>query len=120
MKRAVILRHTLPDGSWHYDWLVQRSAKPTDPVPTFRTAHSRPDEPGSFEAEQIGDHRALYLDYEGEVSGGRGDVARMVTGEVLSASWSDDHIGLEVRYQDKVIVYLAEHHGKGMWNFTAR
>ncbi|RNC81233.1 MAG: hypothetical protein ED559_05405 [Phycisphaera sp.] len=120
MKRAVILRHTLPDGSWHYDWLVQRSANPDDLVPTFRTDQTRPDQSGSFEAEQIGDHRALYLDHEGEVSGGRGEVARIVTGEVRSATWADDYIGFEIRYPGEVIVYLGEHLGSGRWNFTTR
>ncbi|GAB5495032.1 MAG: hypothetical protein Phyf2KO_01120 [Phycisphaerales bacterium] len=120
VKRAVILRHTLPDGSWHHDWLVQRSANPTDPVPSFRTGHARPDNPGSFDAEQIGDHRALYLDYEGEVTGGRGEVARLVTGEVLSATWSRDHIGLEIRFQNKKIVYMGEVLDSGRWIFTAR
>lgn len=110
----------LPDGSWHYDWLVQRSADLDDLVPTFRTGHTRPDQSRSFEAEQIGDHRALYLDYEGNVSGGRGEVVRTVTGEILSATWGGDVIGLEIRYPDEVVVYVGEIVESGRWNFTTR
>jgi hypothetical protein len=34
----------------------------------------------SVDAESIGNHRLMYLDYEGEVSGGRGKVKRIAGG----------------------------------------
>lgn len=36
--------------------------------------------PRRFEAQRIADHRRLYLDYEGPVSGGRGSVRRLAAG----------------------------------------
>jgi hypothetical protein len=38
-------------------------------------------------AEQIGDHRLMYLDYEGPVSGGRGTVKRIDAG---TFTWKED------------------------------
>ena len=35
-----------------------------------------------LDAERIGDHRLLYLDYEGPVSGGRGSVQRIDGGDL--------------------------------------
>ncbi len=86
MARAVLLRHDLPDGGYHYDWMIQRSDAPGGPLLTFRT-QTRIDQPGftRFEAERLEDHRAAYLDYEGAVSGGRGTVSRIATGEVSLA-----------------------------------
>jgi|GEM_PF-1676331 len=80
----VLLRHTLPDASWHFDWLIQRD-HPSAPsssaagddarvLRAFRTlihpaifalpAPSR--EP--FEAIALPDHRRLYLHYEGPIA----------------------------------------------------
>ena len=40
-----------------------------------------PDGVGAIDAEAIDDHRLAYLDYEGPVSGGRGQVRRWDRGE---------------------------------------
>lgn len=82
----VLLRHTLPDGSWHYDWMLETLAG--GPLVTFRVQH-RPDAPETrwFEAERIADHRREYLMYEGPVSGNRGEVRRVGAGVVIY--WSE-------------------------------
>lgn len=88
--RWVLLRHTLADGSWHFDWMLERErpAAPDDPnarrLLTLRTL-TRPDEltPAAFDAVLIPDHRARYLDYQGPISGGRGRVDRVVGGTCL-------------------------------------
>lgn len=82
MPRAVLLRHDLPDGSSHYDWMIQRSGSPDDPLVTFRVATRIDEGAAAFRAERLADHRAAYLDYEGEVSGGRGSVTRVAEGEM--------------------------------------
>jgi hypothetical protein len=91
MGTAVVLLHRLPDGSSHFDLLLQRPPPPglgpslptTSPslLISFRTT-IRPDRPPpwSIPAERLPDHRPLYLDFEGPVSGGRGEVQRLARG----------------------------------------
>ena len=85
---TVLLRHDLPDGTWHVDWLIGGDPGGVEPLIAFRLA-SRPDElqPGqSIIAERLPDHRPLYLTYEGPVSGGRGIIKRLVSGQVAGLS----------------------------------
>jgi len=77
--RTVLLRHELPDGSWHFDWLLEHTDHPDPLLAAFRVwvpVHST----GAFEAQRMQDHRALYLEYEGPLSQGRGSVVRVQTG----------------------------------------
>lgn len=93
---TVQLRHDLPDGTHHVDWLVARDGDGTAPLLSFRLP-DRLDRlpPGAtMTAEAIADHRPLYLDYEGEISGGRGRVARLARGVVTA--WAGD--GATVRW----------------------
>lgn len=95
MGRTVLLRHALPDGSVHWDWLIQPpDAATSDPVPTFRLEHSFANTPGAdgIRAERIADHRPMYLDYEGPVSRNRGMVRRVWEGRVLALDASDDRL----------------------------
>lgn len=84
MDRTVLLRHDLPDGTWHYDWLL---TPPPSPEPRglicFRV-WERIDsgQVAAFRAERLADHRLIYLDYEGPVSDGRGTVKRVVEGSM--------------------------------------
>jgi DNA polymerase Ligase (LigD) len=48
-------------------------------------------------ARELPAHRAVYLDYEGEVSGGRGTVRRWDRGECGVIEWGEDRVRLEVR-----------------------
>lgn len=75
----VLLRHDLPDGSSHYDWLIGRGGPGM--LLSFRVAR-RIDSARcrAFRAQRIADHRRLYLAYEGEVSGGRGRVRLVAAG----------------------------------------
>jgi hypothetical protein len=82
MSSFVVLRHDCADGTWHYDWMILRTDRGMDidrPLLTFRI-EVLPTQVDSFEAERIADHRRVYLDYEGEISGGRGSVRRLVGG----------------------------------------
>lgn len=89
MPRTVLLRHDLPDGSHHFDWLLETGepGRPVDPdvrsLIAWRLPASLCDRSCAvFDAERLAPHRRLYLDYEGEVSGGRGAVRRVAAGEV--------------------------------------
>lgn len=80
----VLLRHDLPSGDWHFDWLLERPGRPDAPLVSFRTL-SRPDlDAGPLRATRTPDHRRAYLTYEGEVSGDRGRVSRIASGVVLA------------------------------------
>ena len=73
VRRFAILTHDSP--FFHWDLLLEAG----DVAWTWRLL----DEPGpdrTVRVERIGDHRLLYLDYEGPVSGGRGQVARWDAG----------------------------------------
>jgi hypothetical protein len=74
MPRFVILEHDHPQ--LHWDLMLETG----DVLRTWRLA--APPEPGAvIAAEPLGDHRRLYLDYEGPVSGNRGSVRRWDVGE---------------------------------------
>jgi hypothetical protein len=70
----VLLRHTLPDGAWHYDWLVRwRAGDVRDAArPLLAVRVMAPpdglDVGASMAGEVIRDHREIYLDFEGELA----------------------------------------------------
>lgn len=105
VRRSVILRHELPGGAWHYDWMIERDIPEERRLLTYRTG-VRPDDgsPGAFAAERIGEHRAKYLDFEGELDGGRGVVRRVAEGRILQI---DDHseMFVEIAWDEQVILY---------------
>lgn len=96
MLRTVVLRHTQLDGSSHFDWMIERP-EPTDDrsLRTWRTG-IRPDQASAFQGQQIGDHRSVYLEYEGELGGGRGRVERLASGLVRWDRCDQDRVALEV------------------------
>lgn len=99
MARMVLLQHTLPDGSRHYDWLIEpvgagpgsvsaRAVESANPSPddkcllAFRVI-DRIDHPKvtAFPADAMPLHRRKYLDYQGDVAG-KGSVRRVASGMV--------------------------------------
>ncbi|MBI2808544.1 MAG: hypothetical protein HYX68_26450 [Planctomycetes bacterium] len=73
MPRFVILDHDHPE--LHWDLMLEAG----DALRTWRLAE--PPEPGrTIDATALGDHRAMYLNYEGPVSGDRGTVKRWDSG----------------------------------------
>ena len=88
MPRFVILRHELPADSTrpsHWDLMFEEQG-------ALRTwaVESEPAIGASANAEALADHRLAYLTYEGEVSGGRGTVARWDEGEYTLEKSSDN------------------------------
>jgi hypothetical protein len=73
--RYVVLHHTGIDPP-HYDLMFERN--PHEALATVRCSDWPPTEDTVF--ERIGDHRRSYLDYEGPISGNRGEVARIEAG----------------------------------------
>ncbi|MCZ6699701.1 MAG: hypothetical protein O7D94_12280, partial [Planctomycetota bacterium] len=71
-KRFVILRHVLPNDT-HFDLMIEAGER----LATWRCPNE-PETAGGdgMHCEKIGEHRQIYLDYEGPVSGHRGNVYR--------------------------------------------
>jgi hypothetical protein len=93
MPRFVILLHQTPQGSEqpdHVDLMLERG----ESLRTWRL-EKMPAAGEEVVAERIADHRLAYLDYEGEVSGGRGRVTRVDAGEFESVQ--ENPIGIRVR-----------------------
>lgn len=79
MPRFVVLRHETPSGylrPTHYDLLLEWGS-------ALRTwAFLEFPAPGlTVAAEELPPHRLDYLEYEGQVAGGRGNVTRVAAGE---------------------------------------
>jgi hypothetical protein len=74
--RYVVLRHEGIENP-HYDLMIETT--PGSPLATWRLPHWPP-LPGDV-PESLGDHRRVYLEYEGPVSGNRGSVRRVASGE---------------------------------------
>lgn len=102
--RTVVLRHALPGGGWHLDWLIDRVGGREAPgegqedardLVSFRVM-VRPDDPVAqvFDAERMTDHRAIYLTREGDIGEGRGVVARVGAGWCAIDRLDDDTVDL--------------------------
>ncbi len=101
--RTTLLKHVLPDGSWHVDWLIEVAPGQAPRIPTFRLA-DRPDREGvhGFDARHLPDHRRLYMDYAGPISpcpnlGDRGRVEPLATGPVEAAAGWPGQLDVTVR-----------------------
>jgi len=77
--RYVVLRHETPPGyrqGLHWDLMLEEGER------LLTWALEKEPEPGSaIAATKLPDHRLAYLDYEGPVSGERGRVTRVASGE---------------------------------------
>lgn len=74
MPRFVLLEHDHPE--LHWDFMLEHEGV----LKTWRLARLPSRAGETIAATQLGDHRAAYLDYEGPVSGGRGEVKRCAAG----------------------------------------
>jgi hypothetical protein len=103
MGRMALLQHNLPDGTSHFDWLIERpdphgprtQVRERDPnercLIAFRVVE-RVDQARvmKFVADRIEDHRYLYLDYQGPIAGERGSVQRQSAGVVRNINERDE------------------------------
>lgn len=77
MPRFVILEHDHPE--LHWDFMLEAG----DVLHTWRLTRAPADPGCAIPALALADHRLLYLDYEGPVSGGRGTVRRWDAGDYV-------------------------------------
>jgi hypothetical protein len=90
MPRFVILFHQTPPGyerPSHWDLMLEAGA-------VLRTwaLTEEPRTGSELVAEPLADHRVAYLDYEGPVSGGRGEVSRWDHGNYSLDGESDERL----------------------------
>lgn len=117
--RAVLLLHELPDGTSHYDWMIERCEQ--GPLVAFRVGE-RIDVRTCFEwtAQRLPDHRRAYLDYEGEVSGGRGHVRRVASGKCEIHTLDDDLFVLMLTFHAFPRRVVGQPRGQDQsWHFIA-
>ena len=111
MPRFVILEHDHP--CLHWDLMLEAGEK----LRTWRLAEMP--RPGCrMEATAIGDHRRMYLDYEGPVSGDRGRVTRWDLGTFDWLAENDQQTDLEFsggKLSGTVHLY---HQGGDTWCFV--
>ena len=92
MPRFALLEHHR-DGV-HWDFLLE--TEPGGPLRTW--AIDEEVVPGKdLPARALDDHRAVYLDFEGEVSGGRGTVLRLDRGEYEPLEWTDERVRVRLK-----------------------
>jgi hypothetical protein len=88
--RFVVLEHESPRGR-HWDLLLEQGGV----LRTWRLPDP-PQETAPMPCESLPDHRLLYLDYEGELSGGRGAVTRWDRGEYRIVEESQRRLVVEL------------------------
>jgi hypothetical protein len=90
MPRFVVLAHDWPAPHW--DFLVEAGGV----LRAWRLL-AEPKADTEITAEPNADHRLLYLDHEGAVSGGRGSVVRWDAGCAEWAESEPDRVQVELR-----------------------
>ena len=86
MPRFALLIHDSPGGR-HYDFFLENG----DRLKTWSLPRL-PEAEVEIPCTALVDHRPIYLDYEGPISGNRGTVARWDQGTYAVELWSDDEI----------------------------
>jgi hypothetical protein len=87
----VILSHNYPH--LHWDLLIEEPGR--EMLRTWRLKRP-PGSDAAVPAEALPDHRRMYLDYEGPISGGRGEVQRWDFGEYEALSETEDQIEIRL------------------------
>lgn len=100
--RYAILKHTAhPQHADHFDLMFEIESGSS--LATFRAKTWPPDSA----VERIADHRRDYLDYEGPISGGRGEVKRIASGTFVFQTRACTHWHLLLDNQTHLILRFA-------------
>lgn len=100
-----LLEHTTGSDR-HWDLLVEVPG--AERLPTWRLAANPLEAAGAVRAERIADHRRVYLEFEGELTGGRGVVRRLDRGSAV----------VETIRQDEAAFTLAGERLRGGFEIT--
>ncbi|HEY2840822.1 MAG TPA: DNA polymerase ligase N-terminal domain-containing protein [Pirellulales bacterium] len=91
----VLLRHETPAGyprGLHWDFMIEVDGA----LRTWALAEF-PTDGRVIDAEALADHRIAYLEFEGQISGGRGAVTRCDRGTFATISQIEDELFLDLR-----------------------
>jgi hypothetical protein len=110
MPRFVILEHDHPH--LHWDLMLETA----DVLATWRLP--RVPAVGTMPATRIGDHRRLYLDYEGPLSGDRGRVTRWDWGTFDELERTANRVTLTLKGQRIAGAAILEETPGGEWQLT--
>lgn len=106
--RFVILEHRRETVHWDVMFEVG------DVLRTW--AVDAPVEPGvKLAARPLPDHRIAYLDYEGPISGDRGEVRRVASGTFATLEWLDDRVVLSLTGDQVSGLLMLMRDGGGGW-----
>lgn len=112
MPRFAILTHDFPE--LHWDLLLEQESS----LRTWRL-QAPANSGGVIVAVPLDDHRKIYLDYEGPVSGNRGEVTRWDGGEM---EWVlDSPTCVRARLSGKIVngeIWLQATGDSKQWKFT--
>jgi len=134
MLTSVILRHELPDGSSHFDWMFETAVSSGDPdaleLVSFRLT-ARPDDVTviDLDAVRIQNHRRLYLDFEGGLPPGstaKGTMKRLAKLECQVLKNTPTRIEVMLRVDGRWTTWFGSPvpgktsaDGHPMWSFEA-
>ncbi|NOS99293.1 MAG: hypothetical protein HOP29_01545 [Phycisphaerales bacterium] len=109
LQRFVILHHAAPAGE-HWDLMLETG----DRLATWQLL-SAPTGAAAcpIECVRIGEHRKLYLDYEGPISRGRGEVRRVDQGTYTLRSRADDEWIVTLHGETLIGEFRLRHTGDG-------
>jgi hypothetical protein len=118
VKRFVVLRHEMPQRPLHWDFMLEMG----DALRTW-ALDAEPAGSLSITATALADHRAIYLEYEGPISGDRGQVTRWDWGDCQFLKDEDDQIVARLEGQklngEVILQRDAEHDQRWIFRFSA-
>ena len=107
----VILTHDHP--ILHWDFMLEQG----EGLRTWRLL-STPDGAGTIQAEALPDHRKLYLEYEGPVSGDRGVVSRWDWGHYTLVNQTETRVEVALQGQRLAgVARLSRRQSSRHWTF---
>jgi len=125
--RAVILNHTLTDGTIHFDWMIEFPGCPDEHRLLSFRCDERPDlwvPDQLFHVEQLPNHRAHYLDFQGDIGGNRGEVIRVTSGVCsgFRGDIDDGELVIQIGWEEIddepwVVRYFGEKTAQNRWCF---
>lgn len=122
----MILRHVEPSGASHLDWLLAPDdgshGDDARVLIHFRcgTSPTSLSAGDSVEVERGGPHRWRYLEFEGELTDGRGRVSRVAQGEVEILDTTESALAFRVRWGEHWQEWEALHKGGDRWRLERK
>ena len=98
----VVLHHQFPPGSdrkCHWDLLLEQPQAHPNQLLTFEVSVPPQDWGKPTSVKRLPDHRSIYLEYEGPISGNRGTVSQALKGDAQWVTRSEKLLILKVQFR---------------------